>query len=120
MGKQKRSDGRPKQISVMYTDELERMIVDIRSKLIEFDELKYGKKFVEREMKKKKGSRYSNEAIIRMLVRAGYDVMKKDLQEKYIEAKKISGKHDNNIIIQMLLEYEQKRANGGVYDVFRI
>lgn len=119
MGSRK-ADGKPKQITVTYTDELERMIVDIRNKLMELDELKYGKKFVEKELAKKRGSRYSNESIIRMMVRAGYDVLKKDLQDKYIETKKVTGKHDNNIILQMIMDYEQRRLNGRLYDIFQI
>ena len=103
---------RPKQISVTYTDELDRIISDIRQKLIDLDTVKYGKKFVDTELKKKRGSRYSNESIIKMLVRAGYDVMKDDLQVKYTRARVEKGEHDNNIIVQMLLENERKRING--------
>ena len=110
---------RPKQISITYTDELYSIITDIREKLIEIDRIKYGKKFVEYELNKRRGSRYSNEAIIRMLVRAGYDVMKKDLQLKYAEARNESGEHDNEITMRLIEMFERKNNNpfASIYDL---
>lgn len=106
-------------ISIYLTEEHEKMIEDIRVKLIEVDRLRFGDKFVERELAKKKFSRYSNEAILKMLINAGYESLKRDLNMKYMDVKRESGKDINsNPIIKMIVEHETSRMRFN--DIFRL
>lgn len=108
-----------KTISIYLTEEYEKKIEDIRAKLIEVDRLRFGDGFVERELAKRKFSRYSNESILKMLINAGYDALKRDLNVKYMDAKRESGKDINsNPVIKMIVGYETARMKFN--DIFRV